>query len=75
MASAIGVGGGRGLGRGIGLLVRFLIHLAIWHFVFRALGGFLYPYTHVRWLGTVLVAVVAFVLFRLVRRWYRNRRR
>ncbi|BCJ36636.1 hypothetical protein Athai_41390 [Actinocatenispora thailandica] len=72
--SAIGVRGGFRIGHGIAVLIRFLIRLAIWHFAFRALGGFLRPYTHVPWLGTIIVAILLFVLFHYARRWYRRRR-
>jgi hypothetical protein len=51
------------------------VRLAIWHLAFRFLGGFLQQYTHVPWLGSVVIIVAAFVLVRLAMRWYRNRRR
>jgi len=59
-----------GGGGGIGLLIRLLIRLAIWH----ALSRFLTQYTHVPWLGTMVILVVVFVLARFAFRWYRNRR-
>ena len=75
MYRAIGMRGGVRIGHGVSVLIRLLVRLAIWHILFRALGGFLRPYTHVPWLGTILAAIVAFVLIRLALRWYRNRHR
>jgi hypothetical protein len=69
------IGGGPGAGGGIARLVRLLVRLAIWHLAFRVLAGFLQQYTHVPWLGSAVLVVVVFLLIRMARRWYRNRRR
>lgn len=61
-------------GHGIEVLIRWIIRLAIWHFVFRALGGFLTRYTHIPWLGTLALVIICLVLFRLALRWNRKRR-
>ncbi|GIL28758.1 hypothetical protein [Actinocatenispora comari] len=69
------IGGGMRAAGGIAELVRLIVRLAIWHLAFRFLGGFLQQYTHVPWLGSVVIIIAAFVLIRLAMRWYRNRRR
>jgi hypothetical protein len=51
-------------GRGVGILVRLLIHAIAWRLIFHALGGFLRGYTHVPWLGTLLVVAVVAALVR-----------
>lgn len=61
-------------GHGIEVLIRWIVRLAIWHLVFRVLGGFLTRYTHIPWLGTLVLVILVFVLARLALRWYRNRR-
>lgn len=60
-------------GRGIGVLLRILFHLAVWHVVFHAMRGFLSGYTHIPWLGTVIVAILVVALIRFA--MYRRRRR
>ncbi|MBO0828141.1 MAG: hypothetical protein J2P24_10200 [Streptosporangiales bacterium] len=43
---------------GLGLLVRWLLHVAAWSLVFHFLRGFLVHYTHVPYLGAIVVVAV-----------------
>lgn len=59
-----------GGGGGVGLLLHLLLRLAVWHVAFRAMRGFLSEYTHMPWVGTlvVVIIVVALIRFALHRR-------
>lgn len=62
-----------GGGRGIGVLLHLLFRLAIWHLAFHAMRGFLTRYTHLPWVGTIIVVIVVVALIRFA--MYRYRRR
>ncbi|HEX6445595.1 MAG TPA: hypothetical protein VF053_10940 [Streptosporangiales bacterium] len=49
---------------GVGLLVRWLLHVVAWSLVFHFLRGFLVHYTHIPYLGAIVVIAVVFVLLR-----------
>lgn len=59
-------------GRGIGMLLRFLVHLAMWHIVFHAMRGFLVQYTHIPWLGTLIIVIIAVALIRFAMSHHRR---
>lgn len=61
-------------GRGIGILLRWLLHVVAWGIVFHALRGFLVHYTHVPWLGAIIVTVVVVALLRAAVRARRRSR-
>lgn len=58
---------------GGGGLVRLLFRLAVWHVVFHAMRGFLTEYTHMPWVGTVIVVIIVVALIRFA--VYRRGRR
>ncbi|MBO0813111.1 MAG: hypothetical protein J2P23_13850 [Microlunatus sp.] len=55
-------------GRGLQWLLRLLIRVVIWHFIFQIVGGFLGRYTHLPPVVNViiLIAVVIGVRFAVV---------
>lgn len=57
---------------GVGLLVRWLLHIVAWSLVFHFLRGFLVHYTHIPYLGAIVVIAVVVVLLRFA---FRSRRR
>lgn len=58
-------------GGGIGELLHLLFRLALWHALFHAMRVFLIQYTHVPWIGTVIIVVIVVALIRFVT--YRRR--
>ncbi|MGA8115542.1 MAG: hypothetical protein WCA46_17905 [Actinocatenispora sp.] len=61
-------------GGGSGGLLHLLLHVVAWHALFRLMRGFLVHYTHIPWLGTLLIVVVVVVLVRFLLRARRRRR-
>ena len=59
-------------GGGVERLLRLLFRLAIWHALFHAMRGFLTEYTHVPWVGTLIVMIIVVLLVRYA--MYRRRR-
>lgn len=49
---------------GVGLLVRWLLHVVAWSLVFHSLRGFLVHYTHIPYLGSIVVIAVVVGLLR-----------
>lgn len=60
-------------GGGIGVLLHLLFRLAFVHALFHALRVFLIQYTHVPWVGTLIIVIFIVALTRLV--MYRRRHR
>lgn len=58
---------------GVGLLVRWLLHVVAWSLVFHFLRGFLVHYTHVPYLGAIIVVAVLVGLWRFAVRARRRR--
>lgn len=58
---------------GVGLLVRWLLHIVAWGLVFHFLRGFLVHYTHVPYLGAIVVIAVVVGLLRFA--FHARRRR
>jgi hypothetical protein len=58
---------------GVGLLVRWLLHIVAWSLVFHFLRGFLFHYTHIPYLGAIVVIAVVVVLLRFGLRALRRR--
>ena len=49
---------------GVGLLVRWLLHVVAWSLVFHFLRGFLVHYTHIPYLGSIVVIAIVVGLLR-----------
>lgn len=62
-----------GGGGGIGQLLHLLLRLAVWHAVFHAMRGFLTEYTHLPWVGTLIIMIIVVALIRFA--MYRRRHR
>jgi hypothetical protein len=60
-------------GRGMGSLLRLLLRLAVWHALFHGMRVFLIQYTHLPWVGALIVMIVVVALIRFA--MYRRRRR
>lgn len=60
-------------GGGLGDLLHLLFRLALWHALFHGMRVFLIQYTHVPWIGSVIMMIVVVALIRFV--MSRRRRR
>jgi len=60
-------------GGGIGQLLHLLFRLVLWHALFHGMRVFLIQYTHVPWIGTLIIVILVVAVIRYV--MYRRHRR
>lgn len=59
---------------GSGGLIHLLVRVVALHALFRLMRGFLLHYTHVPWLGSIVIIVLVVVVVRFLLRAHRRRR-